>query len=359
MSSLIDPIAGTLRILIGLAVVGIAGYTGFSHSSPWIVLIYAPVFTVLYALGKWRAWRVLLRERGPLDIVKAIAATLPIQAVVFGVCYLVGLGLGRLLAPDEIAPGITPADWWLAAQLLFGAGAATAVIIAREHDKPDPLAEHLEALSALAKHADPEKPGYGIPDEDEMSTPLDPAPLTEETFFIAPHYSHKTPGDTDDGEALPRAARTTPEMIAEAEARLGVVFPDLLRRLYARQNGGYVGWLFVPATETPRPVDEDWRGAFAIDYSDLVPLERLRTLKDSYLDFTDPDDDEAMTRIPGNADRMIVLAQRYMDTTYLDYSRPGPPRVGLVDFDGGSEPDVFFDDFETFFAALRREAGED
>jgi hypothetical protein len=59
--------------------------------------------------------------------------------------------------------------------------------------------------------------------------------------------------------------------------------------------------------------------------------------------------------IPKDAKRYIILCKRYLDTTFLDYSKSSTnPRVGIVDFEGIDKMDVWFDSFDAFFAALRR-----
>lgn len=55
---------------------------------------------------------------------------------------------------------------------------------------------------------------------------------------------------------------------------------------------------------------------------------------------------------------MIVLAQWYRETLFLDYDQPGAPRAFYTDFDrydvnGNRGAIIWWKDFETFFAALR------
>ena len=189
---------------------------------------------------------------------------------------------------------------------------------------------------------------------------IDPTPLILDTFFKGPGYWW----DNAARQALenlrtpvvkqPLVARE--DMIAAAEERLGVRLPETLRALYRIMNGGYVGWLYVPLKADPKPVYDDWRGAFSIDYSSLAPLERLRTVAEHYADFTDDPDE-----IPADADRLIVLQARYGDMTLLDYSRGPQPRVLIGDYDRVDEDpvDIAFENFDTFFAALRRDRPDD
>jgi len=188
----------------------------------------------------------------------------------------------------------------------------------------------------------------------EEEIPLDPTPLTEETFFVsADHWRFDAGREAMAGrgssvDAQPLGA--SEEAIAAAEQRLGIRLPELLRRLYRRMDGGYVGTLYVPLKEKPALFYDDWRGAFAIDYSSLCPVSKLRTVYERYQDFTHDPDEE-----PEHADRLIVLQSRYGDMTLLDYSEPGEPRVVIADFDQPEDPiDCVFPSFDAFFAALRR-----
>ncbi len=195
----------------------------------------------------------------------------------------------------------------------------------------------------------------------EPELDIDPAPLTPDTFFKSPGYWRVNASrEAMEGRGAivtkpPLAA--TEDMIAAREARLGVRLPLSLRRLYCMMNGGYVGWLFVPLKANPQPVYDDWRGAFSIDYSSLVPLEKLRTVAEHYEDFTHEPEE-----VPAGADRLIILQARYDDMTLLDYTQSSEPRVLIVDYDKpiGDDPvDIAFATFDTFFAALRRRRSSD
>lgn len=99
-------------------------------------------------------------------------------------------------------------------------------------------------------------------------------PVTVETF-------HK-------GDLSPVA----PSKIGEAEKRLGVKLPALLRELYARHGGGYVPDLCIPKRGiTDHSKYEDIIHPF-IGYNSLSEVDNLRTAYDSFLDFGDPGDKE-------------------------------------------------------------------
>src|SRR5688572_11974733 len=161
-------LSGTLRLLMAAAVALTPIVAGFLHRSPGIVVLLAPVFTVLYATGKWASWRLAWRTGGIGTMAAAVAVTLPIQALVAGMLYLVGLGLGALVAPGPTV-ALSRADA-LTALLLFVGGLAPAVVIIR-----------LEEEGATA----PSAPLHA-PDEVELS--IDPAPLTPQSFFLSPGY---------------------------------------------------------------------------------------------------------------------------------------------------------------------------
>ena len=180
--------------------------------------------------------------------------------------------------------------------------------------------------------------------QEEPDLDIDPTPVTPDTFYA---------GWTEPERIAPPASN---EAIAAAERRLGIELPETLKRLYRQRNGGDTDAIWVPLKPDPQPVFEDWRACWAHGYDWLVPLERLCTLRQAYLEWVDPDDPEEAATIPTDADARIVLAMRYEDTTFLDYSKPGPPRVGVIDFEAvDRSEDVWFENFEAFLAALRRE----
>jgi cell wall assembly regulator SMI1 len=190
--------------------------------------------------------------------------------------------------------------------------------------------------------------------DDTPDLVIDPDPINADTLFSGPARSEATREALafrgDRVEKAPCAAEES--AIVAAETRLGIRLPETLRRIYARRNGGYVGHLVAPRVAAPRPMFDDWRGAFAPDYSSLRPVERLETLASSYADLdTDPED------VPADAARLVILQARYGDMTLLDYTKSDrDPAVLLVDYDSGNDPvDMRFADFDTFLEALRRD----
>lgn len=340
-----------LRLAAALLVVLTMITVGWVQRSPWVVLLATPVFTVLYALGKWNSWKLAWRGGGAPQIVLSVLVTLPIQAVVAGACYVLGVGLGRLVAGNRALAPLAATDVVTMAVLL-AVGAVLSTVVIR-----------LESAAPAAAGFAPTPEGLLTDDEvtvePEIELDVDPTPLTLDTFFVSPEQ-WRTNAAREALELRSGPVRKPPlaaddDMIAAAETRLGVRLPDTLRALYRKLNGGYVGWLYLPLVPNPGPFYDDWRGAFSIDYSSLAPLDKLRTVAEHYSDFThDPED------VPANADHLIVLQARYGDMTLLDYSAGPPPRVLIVDYDKapGQDPvDLAFDDFDRFFAALRGERG--
>lgn len=342
-------IAGTLRIVAGLTVLFSLIVAGYLSRSPWIVVLATPVLTLLYALGKFPAWRSAWHVGDVKTMIVGVLTTLPVQLILGGMFYFIGLGMARLLAP---AP-ITPLGWTdvIAVGVVFVICLACSIVIIR-----------LEGDTSAGQMGGGAQP---VPDSvagayagEDLELDIDPTPLARETFFRSPGYWRPDPArEALEGRGK-RVAKpvlaASDEDIAAVEERIGFRLPESLRALYRILDGGYVGDLYVPLKAEPAPVFDDWCGAFSIDYSSLVPLENLRTVADHYDDFThDPED------VPENASRLVILQARYGDMTLLDYSKPGEPRVLIVDFDrNGDLTDIEFETFDAFFQALRRPKDE-
>lgn len=362
-------LTGTLRIVCGLAVIGLAIALGWLHRSPWVLVPLSLAFTVLYVAGKWSVWRAALRRGGLGRTLAQLLATWPVQLVVAGLFYLVGFGLGALLTDRATAPGVTGADLaWIAAVGVSILLVTVWIERTEDHAAPAPLAPDSDPGTLLGHgrggaardelaHGQAGQEGTGESGDDGER--LDLRPVTPATFFGGPHHMHVTYGGADGPTVDDDASRGRgPAEIAEAEARLGVRLPDGLKRLYAIQNGGQTnGTMFVPLVADPRPVAAHWRETFACGYDHLNPIERLETVHEYYLNWIDPDDPEEAETIPDSAGRMIVLAARYEDVTLLDYTKGDEPEVAQIDFEAADATrHARFGSFDAFFAALRREA---
>lgn len=328
-----------MRLLVAVIVALTPIVAGARHRSPWVVALFAPVFTALYAAGRWAAWRAAWRGGGLRAMLASVATALPIQALLVGAFYLIGLGLGSLSAPRPTAP-LSETDVWMALVLLAVGLASSLAIVRLEAGAAASAAAHAAGRAA-----------------DEVQLSIDPTPLTPQSFFVSPGYWRANAAsdalERRGGLVEKRPLAASEEMLAAAERRLGVQLPDTLRALYRIMDGGYVGKLYVPLKGEPGPRYDDWRGAFSIDYSSLAALDQLRTVAEHYADFTDDPDD-----LPKDADRLVVLQARYGDMTLLDYSGGPEPRVLIVDYDraaGKGPVDATYEDFDTFFRALRRE----
>lgn len=124
--------SGAIRAVTAITVVGTAVYAGFVHRSPWIIVLLALSFTALYAAGKFPQWRALARTGGAGSVLKAVAVTVPVQAIFAGTFYFIGLGLGALLAKRDIAENLEMFDVSLAGALLVFGIAASALIYSSE-----------------------------------------------------------------------------------------------------------------------------------------------------------------------------------------------------------------------------------
>ncbi|MDH6169260.1 hypothetical protein M2282_004424 [Variovorax boronicumulans] len=335
-------VARALRIVAAMTVVVSLVGAGYLGRSPWIVVLATPALTLLYALGKFRQWQMAWRAGGLKSIGLGVLVALPIQLGLGYVFYLIGRGLASLVAPAPIA-ALGAADV-LAVGLVFLVGLAFSLAIIKLEGN---------AMGTRDAWAAPVADQAAHP-TDEVELDMDPRPLTPETFFKSPGYWRPDPlreAMEGRGKRVAKPALAASELeIAAAEKRLGFPLPESLRALYRMLDGGYVGALYVPLKTGPGPVYDDWRGAFSIDYSSLSPLKDLRTVRAHYEDFTDDPDD-----IPAHADTLLVLQSRYGDMTLLDYSRPGEPRVSIVDFDkSGDAAGIAFETFDAFFQALRR-----
>jgi SMI1 / KNR4 family (SUKH-1) len=335
-------VAGALRIVAAVTVVVSLMVAGYLGRSPWIVVLATPALTLLYALGKFRQWQMTWRTGGLKSIGLGALVTLPVQLGLGYVFYLIGRGLASLVAPAPIVAFGTGDV--LGVGLMFLVGLACSLAIIKLEGKAMGLRD-----ARTASVADQ----TALPAE-EVELDMDPRPLTPESFFQSPGYWRPDPlREALEGRgkrvAKPALAASDAE-IAIAQERIGFRLPESLRALYRMLDGGYVGTLYVPLKTNPGPVYDDWRGAFSIDYSSLNPLKKLRTVRAHYEDFTDDPDD-----MPAHADKLLVLQARYGDMTLLDYSRPGEPRVSIVDFDkNGDLADITFESFDDFFLALRR-----
>lgn len=123
---------GLLRAAIGFGVIGSAVAAGVLHRSPMIVGLLALSFTALYVVGKVSQWRMLASQSGAGAVAKALLVTLPVQAILAGVFYLIGAGIGALTSKREFAERLEAFDLALAGGLLIVGLAAGLCVHAME-----------------------------------------------------------------------------------------------------------------------------------------------------------------------------------------------------------------------------------
>lgn len=345
----VSKLSGVVRIGLGVSLVVFALAAGFAQRSPWILPFMGAGFTAAYLFGQLRLWRVA-RNSGKLKRYwLQLPADFAVQLILVSVLYLIGFGFHALTSGQAGAAPFAPGDaiWPLAA------GAVASIMglyVDRIEGKParwypEWLMGKDEALEDSAR--------------DDLR--LLPEPVTLQTFFTAPADTvsateHEAAAWADAYSALTEGL--SEDDITRAEARLGRALPDLLIALYRQQNGGSVAGLCIPLPEQVAPTRYDQVILPFGGYNDLVPAESLRTVWDTVTDYADPANPDEAAQFPDGAKAMIVLAQWYRETLFLDYNQPGAPRVGYTDFDrydtdGNRDAITWWKDFETFFAALR------
>lgn len=337
-------LSAILRISLGVALVGFALGAGLLQRSPWILPFMGVGFTAAYLFGQLRLWRAA-RNTGKLKLYwMQLPADFGVQLVLVSVLYLVGFGLSALVSGgvsvDPFAPG--DAIWPLAA------GAAASILgLYADRIEGRPSTYFPAWMMGKADDAD------GIR--------ILPAPVTVDSFFAAParvsepSYFNKAPEGPEDLSGLPGL---TDDDITRLEARLGRALPDTLIALYQRRNGGPVNGVCTlrEGVETASQHD-DILQPFGIS-GGLLAADEIMTVWDAI------DEAAAYSAAPGEVIRApedrarVVICGYGLEMLFLDYNLPGPPRVGLRDFDrydleGEPDPGVWWPDFETFFAALR------
>ena len=351
---MVTRLTGSIRIVSGLAFVVAAAAAGWLRRSPWFVALLTVAFTLGYVAGKWRAWRPLLASGAFGSIARALAVTAPIQALLVTVLYLAGLGASSLGGAGGHAGALTAGDY-TATALLAAFGIGIGLLLARlEHRQLERLRADARAAATAAAHDDVDGDDADA-DEAAPDFIVLAEPVTAANFFRGIHYSHGSYRDGEFDGTPNENSRGGDDRIAAAEQRLGVRLPEGLRALYRVQNGGSVDGLAIAKVDDPRPMFADWLQPFS-GYSDLLPLELLRTLHDCVCDHADPGAADDADQFPPGAKERIVLARWYSETLFLDYRNGGEPRVGFADFERShADADtVWFADFDAFFARLRR-----
>jgi hypothetical protein len=333
-----------VRLAAGAFLVAAALGSGLLARSPWIIVPLGLVFTIAMIVGRSAGWARALKTHSAVRITAEALATLTVQLALVSTFYLMGRGVAALIGRD----GASFESWdWMYVAVVAAVGIGLGAVAVRresgagqdaafiEHDATHPESDNNTARAEIR--------------------PL-PERVTPETLFAGIHYSHgRMETGAYDGTPNEKSAGSD-EKIAAAEARLGVTLPEGLRTLYRLQNGGSVKNICAPKPGIVEPrLYDDIIHPFA-GYEDLYPLEMLRTVFDSTTDFADPDDPDQADQFPDGCKQLIILAQWYRVTLFLDYTEGTPPTVGFVDFDldDWRAGVVRWNDFDAFFASLRR-----
>lgn len=363
----LHPLSATLRIVSGLALLAAAAFAGWHARPPLAIAALVTVFAASFVVGRRTTWSATTGKPAPWPSLPSLLPTIAIQGILVGVLYLLGAGLAAVSGRLWMLQPPSPVD--VLAPLGLGLVCAAMATLAARIDRMQRLADNGTDLGprrpANGEVTAPRNVLTGTMMSDSTSTEdsslpaeirLLPEPVTPETFYCGIHFSHGHYGeDGFDGTAT-EASAGSDEKIRAAEARLGVVLPEGLRRLYRVQNGGSLSQMCIPrpGVTMPRRYD-DILTPFS-GYNDLYPTETLTTAWDSFLAFADPEDrDTYGSLFTGGTERMVVLAQWYRESLVLDYNQPGEPRVAFMDFDDEAwmEQAVWWQDFEHFFALLR------
>jgi hypothetical protein len=337
-------VSGTLRIVTGLVICSAVIWSGYQRQSPWILPAMALAFTAAYVAGRLWVWRLLLGKEELFRALISTPLTLLVQGILVTILYFIGLGVAALFAPQGAVKAFVFGD--LQVPLAVGLFGVVAGLLIDGIERR--AAEGARKNDAVAAGED------FRPEISVSSDAIDPARL-----FTGVHHAHMSfgPGAADGNRTYDPSPNEqsagSDAKIEAAEKRLGVAFPEELRALYRFQNGGSVRNVCIvkPGVENPSRF-EDVILPF-LGYEELYPTEVLRTVQEAICDYADPSETE---EFPEGCERMIVLAQWYRETLFLDYRTGGMPSVNIADWDDSDWPARLhsWPDFATFFAALRR-----
>lgn len=350
-SAMNSVVAVPLRLVFTLVLLAFPFLAGMASASAWYIAACVPVFVMSDVIGKWR---LQFAGKPALVLLKFIVTALLTQTIVVGVIYLLGRGVGSLFG------GVQTLDFGTAINiplvLIYAAIMAVLGVMLLFAERGKVSME--EMVADEINKAMPHITGSGH--EPVALSDIPARPVSVDTLFDGPHYSHyEFDHDADENLLVPERAQVTDTQIAETEKQLGVTLPPQLRQIYLTQNGGSIQDVYYGDPSAPT---EDDIAPFS-GYEDLNPLERLCSVHDAVLNYAHEEDVEMF---PIGAKQMIILAQWYRETLFLDY-RNGrdAPRVGFYDFDRAEdlqsndweddEEAMFWPDFDSFMAGLYRQ----
>ena len=345
----------------GLLLVGAVIAAGFMQRSLWSILLLAAVFTVLYIYGKQPHWKTLISEK-PGMVVPNLLGTYATQTVMCGIFYLIGFGAKALLGETGDRAPFSMFDYQFAGGLLL-LGLILGTIVNQFSKRV--FADLSSLLEETRAQLDDAQATLGTftgagRDENTADIRLLDKPVTPSSLIAGVHFSHgEYKEDGFDGTPNAKSAGGE-DKIAEAEKRLGRELPERLKEIYRIYNGGSINEVCVVkdgVTGTELKFD-DVLMPFS-GYNDLYPLERLYTAWESFEHFANPEDPDDMEEygelFSHGTENMVLLAQWYQESLFLDYNQSGEPRVGFVDFDNRAWWEVvrYWPNFAAFFADLR------
>jgi hypothetical protein len=337
-----------LRIISGLLLVLSVIAAGAMARSAWLILPLALIYTIAFILGRWKSWRLSLKSDSLSRVLANILSTAVVQSILVTVLYLIGRGAASVFGHSTNA-ALSHWDIFYCISIAI-IGISLGSIVAWQ-DRHRPLNFNSHTYNDDMNNPTSATQRYEIR--------LLPESINLDNFFHSIHYSHGT------YEGPERIYVSTPnensagsdEKIALAEQRLAIPLPEKLKALYRVQNGGSIDSLCTVKHDV---TEAHWYEDLVLPfggYDDLLPTELLRSIFESVTDYADPDDESQAESFPEGCKKMIVLAQWYRHTLFLDYNEPGVPKVGFVDFDHSVQWQthcVWWDSFEVFFSALRR-----
>jgi len=280
----------------------IASWAALS-GAPWtIALVIGAVLTLGNILARWGEWRAQARLGDYVVIGLNWAAVYAWQTTVIFIVFAVARYLRRFV-PEPVL--FRELESWLPITAVLCALALAFGIFRILDDKAEvrKAAEAAEAVYQAARKAPMDHPRADQETFRASGTRqlLNKTPLTFDTLYVRYHATHqlwtKARGVT--GFADLDRAESSEEKIAAAEARLGLAFPDDLRRCYLVQNGGSLGAVLYETSD-------GWEDAI----DTLDPLEALRVLSEAT-------HAEPTTDYPNPAQTLIIAQDDY-DTLLVD-----------------------------------------
>lgn len=326
-------LSGGLRILTGLVLLaGVIG-AGYLGRSAWIIVPFTAAYTVSFIIGRIARWQHAMKTKGAGlgYVITGLLSTALSQFILVGLLYLIGAGIGALFGGPDGSDVLERADWiWAGGLGAFGAVAGAIIALMERGGSVKPVEPVGTAVTQERKLS-----GFKVQILDEAVTPAN-------MFYQSERNQERSP-------------KITEMDIAATESRLGVRLPETLRAMYKQQDGGNLNSICIPdADHEPIIALERMLNPFS-GYNDLHACTKLNTVADSFLAFAGPDDEDYGYLFTGGTDKMVLLAQWYLESLFLDYNIGGHPRVGFVDFDheNWAERIRWWPSFEAFVAELR------